>query len=95
MTDQKIAQGKSELIRVLQKTFLSRMDGGKFSGRVYVHEAQDIVAYKKLTSDKSGRFYGINAEYGRQLRQFVEKDAKEILQLALYNYISFFERVIR
>ena len=95
MPSQKVAQTKAELIRILKKNFLSRMVGGKFSGRVYPHEAQDIVAYKKLTGDKSGRFYGINAEYGRQLRQFVEKDAKEILQLALYNYTSFFEKVIR
>lgn len=87
-------QSMQDLIRILKSNFLSRMFGGKFSGRVSAYEASDIVSYKRLTSDRSGRFYGINAEYSRRLRNFVEKDAWEILKLALDNYINFFERVV-
>ncbi len=58
------------------------------------HEVRDVIAYKKLTSDSGGRLFGINAEYNRKLRHFVETDAKDILESALKNYIKFFEKVI-
>ena len=89
-----IEQRVLDLMKVLQNSFESFMDGGKFSGISYSYEAYDIINYKKSTSDRNGRFYGINAEYGKQFKIFVEKSAKEILKLALENYIKFFERMI-
>lgn len=91
----KIEQTKLELNKVLRKIFLLSMSDRTFSGTAYAYESKDILAYKKSTSDKNGRFYGINAEYGRQFRRFVEKDAKDILKSALESYINFFEEVIK
>lgn len=90
----RVKKAKIELAQALQRNFLARMVGEKFSSRVYPYEVGDIVAYKKSTSDRSGRFYGINAEYSRQLKNFVEEGAKEILKSALNSYIFFFEKVI-
>ena len=94
MTNLRVKKSKLELAQTLQRTFSARMVGGKFSGYISPYEINDAVSYKKLTSDRRGRFYGINAEYGRQLRKFIEKDSKEILQAALKCYINFFERAV-
>lgn len=91
----RIEQTKLDLIKDLKNRFKSFMEDGKFSGMVSSYEAYDILTYKKATSDRNGRFYGINAKYERCFKDFVEKAAKEILQLALENYIKFFEMVIR
>ena len=91
----RIEQTKLELMHVLKNSFQSFMDEGKFANMTYSYEASNILSYKKSTGEKTGRFYGINAEYGRNLKTFVEKSAKEILRLALENYIKYFERVIR
>lgn len=93
-TNLRVRKAKLELTQTLQRKFLSRMVVGKFSAYVSPYEVRDAVSYKKLTSDRNGKFYGINAEYGRQLRRFVEKTSKEILLVALEDYIQCFERVI-
>ncbi|MBR0262182.1 MAG: hypothetical protein IJQ85_10380 [Selenomonadaceae bacterium] len=95
ISSQRIEQTKLYLIRVLKAKFSERMSGGKFSGGISSYEARDVVTYKKLTSDRSGRFYGINAEYSQRLRKFVMEDTKKILQSTLDDYIKNFERVIQ
>ena len=90
----RVNKGKFELMRVLQSKFYDYMTARKFSVYVPPHEVRDVIAYKKLTSDSGGRLFGINAEYNRKLRHFVETDAKDILESALKNYIKFFEKVI-
>ena len=94
-SSQRIEQTKWELTQVLRKNFLLRVSDQKFFGTAYSYEFKDILAYKKATSDRNGRFYGINAAYGKQFRNFVEKDAKDILKAALDNYINFFEEVLK
>ncbi|MBQ4494885.1 MAG: hypothetical protein II968_03865 [Selenomonadaceae bacterium] len=95
ISSERVEQTKLYLLRLLKIKFLDSMSGGKFSGNVSSYEARDVIAYKKLTSDRGGRFYGINAEYGRRLRHFVEQDTKKIMQSTLDDYINNFERVIR
>lgn len=95
VSSQRVEQTKLYLMRVLKIKFSDCMSGGRFSDNVSFYESRDIIAYKKLTSDRSGRFYGINAEYGRRLKNFVEKEAKKILQSTLEDYIKSFEEVVR
>lgn len=95
ISSQRVEQTKLYLMRVLKIKFSDYMSGGRFSGNVSAYESHDVIAYKKLTSDRNGRFYGINAEYGRRLRNFVEKDAKKILKSTLDDYIKSFEEVVR
>lgn len=93
--ERRVSQQKAELILSLQRSFLSFMSGGKFSMPVSTYETRDIFTYKKLTSDRNGRFYGINAEYSRKLRDFVEDESKKILKSSLDGYIKFFSEVIQ
>ena len=95
-TDNKLLeQCRAELINTLRQSFYKFMYSRKFSDKVYPYEIQNSFSYKKLTSDTGGRFYGINAEYSKKLRQFVAQESKIILKSALESYINFFERVIR
>ena len=95
VTNQNVENGKRELLRGLKENFLSFMTAGRFLGKISPYEIRDIVSYKKLTSDRSGRFYGINAQYQRQLRQFVAEEARKILRYAIDSHINFFERSMR
>lgn len=90
-----IEQGKAELAQILIKSFLAYMSSRKFADYVSPYEFRDIVSYKKLTGDRNGRFYGINAEYKQRLSKFVEQETKIILKSALDSYINFLERVVR
>lgn len=80
------------LITVLRNRFndFMRPQQNKYQGKISLQDVKDDVVYTYLTENRQGRFYGIKTEYLKQLKIFIELEAKDVLRNQLeFKYKEF------
>ena len=89
-----LTRENQKFIDSLKKHFLDYMFEENFKYRVSPTDIRDIISYKKLVGSENGKCYGLQAEYTRKLRKFVEEEAKNFLKAWVNSCIEHFERMI-